>query len=68
MRENHFSLNIDEATNDASDKKMLATLVSCVSFEKFEVVVGHPKLLGLWNVTNYCSESNACIRTNSCVI
>ena len=48
----HFLLNIDEATNDASHKKILRILVSFFSYEKGEVVVRHLASISLESVTS----------------
>ena len=48
----HFLLNIDEATNDASHKKILRILVSFFSYEKGEVVVRHLALISLERMTS----------------
>ena len=48
----HFLLNIDEATNDTSHKKILRILVSFFSYEKGEVVVRCLALISLERMTS----------------
>ena len=52
LQNTYFSLNIDEATNDASHKKILTILVSFFSYEKGEVVVRHLALISLERMTS----------------
>ena len=52
LQNTYFSLNIDEATNDASHKKILTILVSFFSYEKGEVVVRHLASISLESVTS----------------
>ena len=52
LQNTYFSLNIDEATNDASHKKILTILVSFFSYEKGEVVVRHLAPISLESVTS----------------
>ena len=50
LQSTYFSLNIDEATNDASHKKILTILVSFFSYEKGEVVIRHLALINFESV------------------
>ena len=52
LQSRYFSLDIDEATNDASHKKILTILVSFFSYEKGEVVVRHLASISLESVTS----------------